>query len=50
MHEARGNHAGRDLRLRGGPFLRIAPFLLIAAAAAGGRVKVLIVDGQNNHA
>jgi type 1 glutamine amidotransferase len=30
--------------------VRIATFLLIAATACGAPVKVLIVDGQNNHA
>ena len=29
---------------------RIASFLLIAAAACAAPIKVLIVDGQNNHA
>jgi type 1 glutamine amidotransferase len=57
MYEVEGNYAGR-LR-RGSPDksgcwgwrgIRIASFLLAAAAACGAPVKVLIVDGQNNHA
>jgi len=31
-------------------FLRTAVFFLIAAATCGAQIKVLIVDGQNNHA
>lgn len=30
--------------------MKIATFLLVAAAAGGAPIKVLIVDGQNNHA
>ena len=30
--------------------MKIATFLLVAAAACGAPIKVLIIDGQNNHA
>ena len=30
--------------------VKIATFLLVAAAACGAPIKVLIIDGQNNHA
>src|SRR5271157_5179577 len=31
-------------------FTRFATFLLIATASSGAPIKILIVDGQNNHA